>query len=263
MGYTDLGDSFAECKIRAKEKLFNFPYLYDGDKQEVARLYGPRATPHFFVFDQTRKLRYEGALDDSERALEARESFVRNTIESLLAGQPVPRETTPTPGCSIKWSSKRPEVEAYRKALAQEPVTLEDVGADVIRDLLKNDSPHLRLVTIWTCWTTPSPQELEELVRTSRMYRERGVEFVTINADTPANRETALKVLKEQQASNRNLYFRGERPDLIAAVGRKWSGSFPCTLLLQAGGKVVYEQQGPHEPLVLRRAIVDLLGRTY
>src|SRR6266705_1641802 len=67
LGYTDLSDSFAEMKIRAKHKKFNFPYLYDGEKEEVSRAYGPVATPHAFVFDKVRKLRYVGRVDDSER----------------------------------------------------------------------------------------------------------------------------------------------------------------------------------------------------
>ena len=57
LGYTDMGDSLDEMKIRAKDKGFNFPYLYDGDKQGVSKAYGPVATPHVFVFDGERKLR--------------------------------------------------------------------------------------------------------------------------------------------------------------------------------------------------------------
>src|SRR5881227_2868806 len=56
LGYTDLGDSFKEMKVRAKYRRFNFPYLYDGDKEDVSHAYGPVATPHAFVFDQQRKL---------------------------------------------------------------------------------------------------------------------------------------------------------------------------------------------------------------
>src|SRR5438093_9033368 len=66
LGYTDLSDSFAEMKVRAKHKQFNFPYLYDGDKEEVSRAYGPVATPHAFVFDKARRPRYVGRVDDSE-----------------------------------------------------------------------------------------------------------------------------------------------------------------------------------------------------
>ncbi len=57
MGYTDVGDSFEEMKLRAAYRHFNFPYLYDGDTQKVSRDYGPSATPHLFIFDAERKLR--------------------------------------------------------------------------------------------------------------------------------------------------------------------------------------------------------------
>src|SRR5579863_5380129 len=60
--YSDLSDSFAELKIRAQERGFNFPYLYDGDSQKVSRAYGPVATPHVFIFDHSRKLRYVGRI---------------------------------------------------------------------------------------------------------------------------------------------------------------------------------------------------------
>src|SRR5690242_4624789 len=67
LGYTDLSDSFAEMKIRAAYKKFNFPYLYEGDRTGISRAYGPTATPHVFVFGSERKLRYSGRIDDSER----------------------------------------------------------------------------------------------------------------------------------------------------------------------------------------------------
>src|SRR5437667_10333789 len=89
LGYTDLSDSFAEMKIRAKHKMFNFPYLYDGDKEEVSRAYGPAATPHAFVFDQQRKLRYTGRIEDSEREQYVKVSDLRNALDALLAGRDV------------------------------------------------------------------------------------------------------------------------------------------------------------------------------
>ena len=50
LGYTDMGDSFEEMKLRAKEKNFNFPYLYDGENEKVSLAYGPVATPHVLYF---------------------------------------------------------------------------------------------------------------------------------------------------------------------------------------------------------------------
>ena len=64
LGYTDLSDSFEEMKIRAKDKKFNFPYLYDGETSSTSMKYGPQATPHVFIFDKNRTLRYTGRIDD-------------------------------------------------------------------------------------------------------------------------------------------------------------------------------------------------------
>ena len=64
--YTDLNDSLEDMKIRARERQFNFPYLYDGEQQKAAHAYGCLATPHVFIFDAERKLRYQGRIDDSE-----------------------------------------------------------------------------------------------------------------------------------------------------------------------------------------------------
>ena len=61
LGYTDLGDSFEEMKLRAKEKNFNFPYLYDGENEKVSLAYGPVATPHVFIFDNKRILTLQRA----------------------------------------------------------------------------------------------------------------------------------------------------------------------------------------------------------
>ena len=85
LGWTDLSDSFQEMKIRARDRGFNFPYLFDGDTEAVARAYGPAATPHVFVFDAARKLRYVGAIDDSERVQHVTKHYVRDALDALLA----------------------------------------------------------------------------------------------------------------------------------------------------------------------------------
>src|SRR6266849_6299879 len=64
LGHTDVSDSLAEMKIRARYRHFNFPYLYDGETQRASQAYGPTATPHVFIFDAKRKLRYQGRIDN-------------------------------------------------------------------------------------------------------------------------------------------------------------------------------------------------------
>src|SRR5262245_13142912 len=108
LGYSKYNDSFAEMKRYAKEKGFTFPYLYDGETQVTAKAYGCIATPHVFLFDRDRKLRYAGRFDDSRFADPATVTSpdTRNAVEALLADKPVPLETTKVIGCSTKWLSK-------------------------------------------------------------------------------------------------------------------------------------------------------------
>ena len=75
------GDSFDEMKIRAKHAKLNYPYLFEGDKTGISRKYGPTATPHAFVFDADRKLRYVGRIDDSERESYAKVNDLRNALD--------------------------------------------------------------------------------------------------------------------------------------------------------------------------------------
>src|SRR4029078_291225 len=82
LGYSDLGDSFEDMKVRAREKHFNFPYLYDGEKQITANKYGPVSTAHVFIFDANRILRYNGRIDDTENPQKVPHSQdTRNAIE--------------------------------------------------------------------------------------------------------------------------------------------------------------------------------------
>ena len=103
--YSDLSDSLEDMKIRAEYRRLDYPYLYDGDKQEAAMRYGPAAAPHIFIFDRDRKLRYQGRIDDNLREELAQSHDARNAIDALLAGKTVAVSTTPAFGCSPQWAS--------------------------------------------------------------------------------------------------------------------------------------------------------------
>jgi len=105
LGYTDLSDSFEEMKVRAKERGYKFPYLYDGETQSTAKAYGVVATPHVYIFDQERTLRYVGRIDDSEvKTVTSQDA--RNAIEAMVAGKLVPVEVTKVFGCSTNGPTK-------------------------------------------------------------------------------------------------------------------------------------------------------------
>jgi peroxiredoxin len=96
-------DSFEMMQVRAKKLGFNFDYLRD-ETQAVARAFNAACTPEFYVYDQDRKLRYHGRVDDNHKEPAAvKRTYLKDAIEDLLAGK-TPRETqTAAMGCSIKW----------------------------------------------------------------------------------------------------------------------------------------------------------------
>ena len=100
------GDSFAAMKIRAAEKKFIFPYLFD-EGQTVYPLYGATRTPHVYLLDKDRVVKYIGAIDDSPRnASSVSETYLENAIESLKQGNDPNPNFTKAIGCSIKTKSK-------------------------------------------------------------------------------------------------------------------------------------------------------------
>ena len=264
LGYSDTSDSLEDMKFRAKDKKFNFPYLYDGDKQNVSRAYGPVSTPHVFIFDKERKLRYVGRIDDSEKPKRVKSRDTRNAIEALLTGKEVPVQKTRTFGCSIKWSDKRDSVKMAFESWAKEPVSVEMINAEGIRKLVKNDSGKLRLFNVWATWCGPCVVEFDELVTINRMYRGRDFEMITLSGDSPDRKDTVLSFLKKKQASTKNYLFNSENKyEMMSAIDIYSPGGIPYTILIKKGGEVIYRRLGLINPLELKKVIVEYLGRTY
>jgi thiol-disulfide isomerase/thioredoxin len=264
LDFSDLGDSFEDMKVRAAEKRFNFPYLYDGETQTVAKAYGPIATPHVFIFDADRKLRYQGRFDDTESPFKTVQSTdTRNALDELLKHQEISVKTTKVFGCSVKWAEKRSQVEKTKEAWAREPVKLDSIDEAGVRLLLGNSSDKLRLINVWATWCAPCTKEFPELISINRMYRPRDFEFVSISADDPDKTDRALKFLQKREASNRNYLFVGSKYKLIEAIDPSWQGALPYTILVEPGGKVVYRKQGEIDPYELKKTIVNnhLLGK--
>lgn len=96
-------DSFELMQKRAKEKSYPFAYLYD-ETQEIARTYGATRTPHVYLLDQNRVVRYIGAIDDNHEEPEAvKEKYLENAINALRNSQDITVKETKAIGCTIKW----------------------------------------------------------------------------------------------------------------------------------------------------------------
>lgn len=98
-------DSYDLMKVRATEKGFTFPYLFD-DGQKVFPKYGATRTPHVFLLQREGSdfyVRYIGAIDDNHKDASAvKEAYLANAVDALLAGKKPEVAETKAIGCSIK-----------------------------------------------------------------------------------------------------------------------------------------------------------------
>jgi thiol-disulfide isomerase/thioredoxin len=261
MGHTDLGDTFPEMKLRAAYRRFNFPYLYDGATQAVALKYGPLATPHAFIFDQNRKLRYQGRIDSNAREELAAKHEARDAIEALLAGQPVVVENTPAVGCSTKWAYKEVGAKDEISKSEQQPVSVELISPEKLKELRANSGrDKLLLVNFWATWCAPCLEEFPELQRMVRQFPKRALRIVTVSINNPDEKKMVQAFLEEQHAINQNLLLNSnDAADAVAAFSTGWAGAVPYTALIGMNGEVLFKTEGGMNAVEVRRAILKHL----
>jgi thiol-disulfide isomerase/thioredoxin len=268
-------------KLYAKEAGFTFPYLYDGDKQVTARAYGCLATPHVFLFDQQRHLRYAGRFDDSRfaDASTVTSPDTRNAVLALLSGRPVPVEMTKPMGCSTKWNSKKAQIAQANEKWEKAPVTLDAIDVAGVAALVNNKTPKYRLINVWATWCAPCVKEFPGLVSISRRLGNRDFELITISMDDPKDKARVQSFLEKQHVSipNRvqrtlntegrrtnNYLFTGVNTDsLIQALDPSWPGPLPHTVLVAPNGKIVFSKNGLVDPTEVLARILKELGPYY
>ncbi|GHC43081.1 redoxin domain-containing protein [Roseibacillus persicicus] len=274
LAFTIHDDSFEAMKLLSKEEQFNFPYLYDGDTQKVAKAYGAVATPHIFIFDADLKLKYNGRIDDGRRSLGlAKKNEARDALTAILAGEePKVIKTRPV-GCTTKWLEKAEMVAQVNKRWAEQPVTVETVSADEIAKLVANkNASDFRLFNVWSTTCGPCITEFPDLASIYRQYSHHKFEFITISLDPAKEKDKVTEFLKEQQVglhnrikgivekegrTTNNYIFEGDTEDLAKALDTEWNGAMPHTLLVGKDGKILYRHTGIIEPMELKKAIVD------
>ncbi len=99
-------DRMPAMKQRDREKGFVFPYLWD-PSQKIAKAYGAKYTPQFFVLDQDRKIAYMGSFDDSPDGKNVTETYVADAVDAVLSGEKIETAETVPIGCRIRFERKR------------------------------------------------------------------------------------------------------------------------------------------------------------
>lgn len=276
LGYSPFGDSQAEMKPFAAEHGWTLPYLYDGETQTLATACGAQSTPHVFVFDADRKLRYTGRLDDAQRAKGAVEkSYVRDAIDAILTKGEVKEPVTRSFGCSTKWLFKKDSVATDQAAWEKRPVTVEDLDTGLAQKLRKNGTKKIRLVNFWSTTCGPCVAEFPMLVDTSRRFQSRPFEFIGISMDPSADREKVETFLKGKHAATPEpsvtsfkeaglttgqFHWTAGNPDKLAdAIDSEWTGALPHTVLISTDGKVLWRHSGELDAVELRRQILKAL----
>jgi peroxiredoxin len=261
---SDISDTLEEMKIRVAYKHLRYTYLYGGETQSVTRAYGPQATPHTFIFDKQRKLRYEGRIDNSYRIEQVKTQDARNAIDALLANQDPPVKHTGVFGCSTKWQEKEASRKEALRKIDEQPVQLEMATADDLKKLRTNPTKHMLLVSFWATWCGSCIEEFADFEETYQMYKVRDLDLVTVAANMPDEKTGVMKMLEKKRATSRNLLFASEdTPALQRAFDPTWESAVPYTVLLDENGKVLYKKLGSVDILELRRTILANLPSDY
>ncbi|MGB8539890.1 MAG: redoxin domain-containing protein [Acidobacteriaceae bacterium] len=263
---SDVSDTLDEMKIRVAYKHLQYPYLYDGETEAVSRAYGPQASPHIFIFDQQRKLRYEGAIDDSYRIEFVKRHYALDAITALLADQEVAVKHTGAFGCTTKWSDKEAANVAFMEKLNAQPVSLDTVSADALKALRTNADGNVRLIQFWSTRCSECLKEFAGIQDIYRMYSNRNFELVVVAMNKPEEKPVVAQWLEKTHATSRNLLFDSEHTAALQkAFDPKWEAGpeVPYTILLDADGNVLYQTDKPVDQLKLRRTILANLPSAY
>jgi peroxiredoxin len=261
---SDVSDTLDDMKVRVQYKHLHYPYLYAGDTTSVTQAYGPQATPHVFIFDKDRRLRYEGRVDNSYRIEMVKTQDARNAIEALLTGQEVVVKHTGVFGCSTKWSEKSEQREAADRKIEAAPVQVEEVDAAGLKKLRTNPAGHVTVVSFWATWCGSCVAEFSDMQDTYRMYSARDFDLVTVAANMPDEKPSVLRFLQKKHATTRNLLFDSDdTARLQAAFDPAWQSAVPYTVVFGPDGKVIYKTLGTVDQLEMRRKILAAMPSDY
>ena len=263
LAYSNLGDSFQEMKLRAIEQKYNFPFLYDGEKQILTNQLNVKITPCAFLFDKFDRLIYFGKIGDIDKLNTFQNSVLSQKIEALIDGKNLKFSRTKLYGTRVKFEKdiKIAQDVAYRYSREKIRISFTDERRLNFFIEQKTDYPKL-----FYFWTMNDNEELnrENLITISKyfkIFRKRGFKVFTVCVGEGEKKDEMVEVLEKAQLSAINLYTSGTELTKASHL-RPPIGNFttPFTRLVSGSGAKLYGTVGVINAIMLRNSILQSLN---
>ena len=258
LAYSDLGDSFLEMKTRAKYKNYNFPYLYDGERQDLTNALNVKVTPSAFVFNKNRELTYFGRIGGHDEIknlneLDFYKALMRDNLETALI-------KTPVYGSKVKDADDIKTTVAKLKRYSQETVKLSVLEKRNIDFIKRIEIGKLKLIYIWANNDREKRDNLIAISNIHKIYRKRGLAVITVCVESSNNANLIRNELEKAQMSAFNFLVEGQDFSPLTSFFPNSVRSITPLCVLVHKKKVIHHQGGKVENHIIRKKIVDFLG---
>ena len=151
-----------------------------------------------------------------------------------------------------------------RKASQTRALSVREIDAEGLKKILQRSekNPRPLLINFWATWCEPCREEFPDLVQIEKDYKARGLEFVTISLDDPADIKTSVaQFLRSMRAPAPAYLLNVPDPEpSIKMVDATWGGALPATFLYDGQGQIVYKHMGRVKPAELREALEKVIS---
>ena len=259
--YSDLGDSFIEMKKRALRKNYNFPYLFDGEKQTLTRKIGVKITPSVFLYNKKRELVYAGRIGNHDLAESLQASDLYKFITSYTDGGGHKLKRTKVFGTAIKFSGDLLLAEQVRKRYSDETVRITAADERKLKFYLNHKTGKPKLFYVWKETDMDVRDNLLTISTIYKIFRKRGLKLITVCISEGQNNDSAIEVLEQAQLSSTNFMVSGNQVSpLTTIIPSDFSRITPFYRLIGGDGKMLQGAMGKIEKDKLRLQVLSALN---
>ena len=264
LAYSDSGDTFEEMQSRAKQENYNFPYIYDGEKQIITKSLNVQITPSAYLFNTQGDLIYSGRIGNHEKPKDLGNSELNQNIEELIYGNVVNYNRTRMYGTSVKYKKDILIAENIKRRYAEESVQLNHADQRKIKFFLNQTTNYPKFFYVWSLHenTKQNRNNLITISSNFKIFRKRGLKVYTVCICEEKEKPEALEVLQRAQLSAFNFYISGneiyEISKLRSAEGFKTT---PFCRLLNGDNSFDYGVNGLINYRKLRVSFLNALNK--